>query len=153
MRCMKDKISQLSRAVNRRASPERAIKPEVLKFAIVGSIGFCVDAGVMTYLLSNNFEILYARTFSFFLAASATWILNRVWTFEAAAKTGARKEYLTYFAYQILGALINLIIFFALLHFINSLRQIPAVPLAVGAAASMIFNYFSSKYFVFRGGK
>jgi putative flippase GtrA len=59
------------------------------------------------------------------------------------------RELIYYSATQIFGALINLSIFFILIKFHPDFRSTPLIPLAFGAAASLIFNYLVSKNFIF----
>lgn len=125
--------------------PKRAF----LRFVVVGGLGFCVDGGLLTILMAYSWEVIPARCFSFFLAVSATWILNRFWTFDSVKRKSIRMEYAYYFGTQILGAAINLSIFFVLIGAYPVLRDTPLIPLAFGATVSIGFNYFVSKLFVF----
>jgi putative flippase GtrA len=80
---------------------------------------------------------------------SATWILNRIWTFSPEVVVSKRREYLCYFGTQSVGALINLAIFFILIGGYPYMRDFPLIPFAIGSAIALIFNYFVSKYLVF----
>ncbi len=54
-------------------------------FAVVGAVGFLVDAGVLTALVNGLGANPYAaRAVSFPAAVTATWWLNRRWTFAPA---------------------------------------------------------------------
>jgi putative flippase GtrA len=117
----------------------------------VGGIGFCVDGGLLTVLMKSTWEIMSARSLSFFSAVTCTWLLNRFWTFELDRHIGVRIEYATYIATQVIGALINLTVFFALIEIHPLLRNTPLIPLAFGAAVSLAFNYTVSKKYVFKG--
>lgn len=120
------------------------------RFMVVGGFGFCVDGGLLTLLMQNDWSIISARSCSFSFAVSTTWLLNRLWTFDSGKRISARKEYSYYFITQILGALINLSIFFSLINLYPALRNIPLLPLAFGATVSMAFNYLVSKKIVFK---
>jgi putative flippase GtrA len=61
------------------------------------------------------------------------------------------REYANYFGTQVLGAIINLSIFFGLIGLLPDLREVAIVPLAFGAAVSLLFNYLVSKHYVFAG--
>jgi putative flippase GtrA len=115
----------------------------------VGGIGFLVDGGILTLLTSEGVSIFTARLISFLLAVSATWLLNRSWTFVAGSYTGSR-EYFLYFLIQALGAAINLSIFYLLILGIPDLKSLLLIPLALGAGVSLIFNFIVSKYFIFK---
>lgn len=120
------------------------------RFALVGGIGFCVDGGLLTLLMYAGWEIIPARSVSFLSAATSTWLLNRIWTFELVRKTRIRTEYVSYIASQIFGAALNLAVFFALVSLDPGLRNTPLIPLAFGAVVSLTFNYVASKRFVFK---
>ena len=118
------------------------------RFAMVGGLGFLVDASVLTLLVNglaqNHFS---ARGVSFTLAVTVTWLANRRWTFEPTHNRG--KEYVGYIITQIIGAVINLGIYVLLIQLIPELAKLPVVPLACGALIAMIFNFFATRHFVF----
>lgn len=126
-------------------------KREFRRFVIVGALGFCVDGGLLTILMKYGYDVIPARCCSFFVAVSVTWLLNRIWTFDTGKLVSIRREYIYYFGTQVMGAAINLSIFFALIGIYPLLRDTPLIPLAFGAAVSLGFNYLVSKVFVFRG--
>ena len=65
-------------------------------FAIVGAIGFLIDAGVLTLLMTRfGFDPYGARTISFTLAVTATWYMNRQWVFGRADVPMSKREYLS----------------------------------------------------------
>jgi putative flippase GtrA len=123
---------------------------QLLRFAVVGAFGFVVDGGLLTVLLSNEWNLFAARALSFSAAVSSTWFLNRRWTFISAAAAVPRNAYMRYFGVQLAGAALNLSIFFVLVLLIPHLKSVPLVPLAVGAAVSLMFNYLVTKYLIFR---
>jgi putative flippase GtrA len=121
------------------------------KFVLVGAVGFCIDAGLLTLLMQLGWEILPARAISFMSAATGTWGLNRVWTFKYKECFELHKEYIFYIATQVIGACINLSVFFVLIEVYPMLTSIPLIPLAFGAVVSLVFNYTVSKVYVFKG--
>lgn len=119
-------------------------------FLVVGGLGFCVDGGLLTILMRYGWDVILARSCSFLLAVSATWLLNRLWTFDSGKLISIRREYAFYFSAQMLGATINLSIFFILIRVYPAFRDIPLIPFAFGAAVSLAFNYIVSKRIVFK---
>ena len=117
---------------------------------LVGSVGFVVDAGILT-LLSQKFSVnvYISRLFSFPAATIITWLLNRSLVFNFHVQK-TRREYGKYLLVQIGGALLNLGVFVLLLIAFSSLQIIPAVPLAVGALFGLVFNYSGVRHWVFR---
>ena len=120
------------------------------RFLFVGAFGFCVDGGLLTVLMKSGWEILSARTLSFLSAATFTWLLNRLWTFKFKRDIGIRKEYFSYIVMQVVGALINLAVFFTLIKLYPALRDMPLIPFAFGSAMSLAFNYVVSNKYVFK---
>lgn len=123
---------------------------EFRQFAIVGGVGFCVDGGLLSILIYNGWNIIPARSCSFLLAVSTTWLLNRLWTFNSSKNMGVHREFIYYYGTQIIGALINLSIFFTVINLYPSFRNTPLIPFAFGSATALIFNYLISKIFIFR---
>lgn len=118
---------------------------EVRSFAIVGAIGFAIEAVLLTALVKFvNWTPLQARIPSFLIAVMTTWWLNRQHTFAGRGLERRSVEGFFYIAIQACGALINLAIFGACLHFTPGLAKIPVLPLGIGAAAGFVFNFVSS---------
>jgi putative flippase GtrA len=127
---------------------------EAWRFGAIGGVGFLVDASVLTWLVSVNGWGLYeSRALSFGLAVTATWYLNRRFTFASRAGTDRRREYGRYFAVQTLGALINLGVYVAIVAAVPAVAAYPVVPLAVGSGAAMVFNFLAARRFAFSGVK
>lgn len=119
-------------------------------FALVGAIGFLIDAGILTVLMTGfGFDHYSARAISFTVAVTATWYMNRRWVFERNAVRMSGREYTSYLLVQIIGAVINLSIFILVIEFVPELARIPVIPLAIGAAAALLFNFSASSQFVF----
>jgi putative flippase GtrA len=124
-----------------------------LLFGMIGGVGFLIDACILTFLSwSHEFDLYAARCISFCFATFITWWLNRSITFEVeAAGTGSRpREYARYVAVQVGGALINYGIFAIVISGFPIFRGWPFLPLAIGAAGGLLFNYQLSRAWVFR---
>jgi putative flippase GtrA len=123
-----------------------------LKFGLVGTLGFIVDAGVLS-LLVGPFEanVYVARVISFFVAVLVTWLANRSFTFrhQRRIKISSHEEYLRYFAVQTVGAGINLLVFFLSIQAMPMWQSLPVIPLAIGSVVALVFNYLAARRFVF----
>jgi putative flippase GtrA len=117
-------------------------------FAAVGGLGFAVDAGILSALVHGMNWVHYeARAVSFAAAVTVTWLCNRTFVF---AKTSNRsREYGAYFTAQLVGAVINLGTYAAFILLFPASARLPVVPLAVGAAVALLFNYVAASRFVF----
>ncbi len=124
-----------------------------LSFGIVGAIGFCVDAGVLTALVATDVAgPIAARFFSFPLAVFVTWLLNRAFVFGSRSK-GPLSEYARYFAVQVLGAATNLLVYLSALATFPALRAWPVVPLAAGAVVALFVNFHGARTWAFAAAR
>jgi putative flippase GtrA len=130
--------------------PNYTLRREFLRFVMVGGLGFCIDSGLLTFLMSYGWDVFASRLCSFSVAVSATWLLNRLWTFNSGKLISLRREYAYYLGVQVLGAGINLSIFFILIWAYPVLRNTPLIPLAFGAIVSLASNYLVSKLWIFK---
>lgn len=122
-------------------------------FVAVGTVGFCVDAGVLTALVNLGGVNPYAsRIISFAVAVVATWALNRRFTFESDARSAKEhaSEYGRYFFIQMLGASANLVVYSIFLLTWPQFVSWLVVPLAFGSAVGLVINFVGSKLWVFR---
>jgi putative flippase GtrA len=56
---------------------------QFLRFCAVGTVGFVIDAGILQLLvLGIGMSPYLVRIISFLVAASATWLMNRHYTFK-----------------------------------------------------------------------
>jgi len=120
------------------------------RFLAVGVVGFVVDSGVMQLLISiAGYSPLLARTFSFPLALTLTWALNRNWTFGAGRHGDPASQYGRYLAVQVAGFAINYAVFAACVTGSEIGRRYPLLSLVFAALVSMVFTYVVSRRFVF----
>ena len=130
------------------------VQRELFSFALVGTVGFVVDGGALTVLsVVYGLDIYASRLISFTLATCVTWWLNRTHTFRLPSARGNVTyvgEYGCYVAVQIVGAMLNLAIFAWLIERNPDLRQIPFLPLAVGAGVGLVWNYLGTRFWVYR---
>ena len=121
------------------------------KFAMVGTVGFFVDALMLVWLLEINLALFPARMASFSCAVSATWHLNRTWTFKHSGldKSTVVRQYGYYLTVQAIGAGINIGSFFLIIYWFPMARAEPLLALVVGSLAAMGFNYVLAKKVVY----
>ena len=127
------------------------LSPRLIKFGIVGSIGFITDAGILSllvYLLEADPYL--ARGISFPIAVTVTWYFNRCVTFAMPASTDKKREWGLYFIVNSIGAGINFLIYSVLLYSIEFMYNNPIAALAVASIIALFFNYYSSKILVFK---
>lgn len=120
------------------------------RFVVVGGVGFLVDAAVLMLLVNvNGWNPFYARLLSFAVAVTATWLLNRRYTFARRRRHRTHAEYSRYVLAQSLGAALNYAVFAACLVGSQRLRELPVLALAVGSIVAMGFNFWVMQWLVF----
>lgn len=130
------------------AEARRALLVQIGRFALVGIAGFAINA-LIVHLVVPTIGPVWAQTIAFPVAVTATWWLNRRYTFDPSDK-GWLAEWAQYVAANILGWLATNLAYLILVLGTNYFYDRPLVALAVGAAAGMGFNFVASKRLVFR---
>jgi putative flippase GtrA len=120
---------------------------QFLSFAVVGAIGFVVDVAVL-YLMAPLLGWYGARVVSFLAAATATWALNRRYTFRRS-QASVLREYLGYLVTMLGGAVVNYGAYVLVLHWATG-PWAPAAGVALGSCAGLVVNFLSARYLVFR---
>lgn len=119
------------------------------RFGLVGGVGFVVDGGLLWSLSTLGWSPYAARLVSFPAAVLTTWALHRVFTFPDAAKTAVRRQVSRYFGVQILGSLVNFVVFYGVLLVINETPATALVALAIGTVFGLVVNFAGARWFVF----
>lgn len=87
--------------------PEREAE-RFFKFLVVGTIGFGVDFGLLTFLVEVvGFVPVVANTFSFSAAVVSNFTLNRYWTYPDSRSKRRRIQLLQFGMVSIIGLAIN----------------------------------------------
>jgi putative flippase GtrA len=128
---------------------------EIFWFMLIGGIGFVVDGGVLSWLVSQlHWDIYLSRGISFPAATLITWLLNRSLTFGQSRKgmtvQEKSREYGRYFLVQSVGSAVNLTTFAVLIFAFPAIKMTPIVPLAAGSIVALFFNFAGSKRYVHR---
>lgn len=121
------------------------------RFALVGALGFLVDAGVLslaTSLLGLNLYL--GRALSFLAAVTFTWALNRRITFPHARSSSRLGEWARFCAANSLGGAVNLGIYGLLVISTPLVRNHPTLGVAAGSLSGLAINFTLSHTFVFR---
>ncbi len=125
----------------------------VVKFAIVGGIGFIVDASIFAlsfYLL--DLPIYSSRVIAFVCAATSTWLGNRLLTFSDRSQDPKLKQWFRFMMSATLSAIPNFVVFAFISAWLGSEGVSAMVALVCGVLAGMISNYTLSSKWVFKTG-
>ncbi|HTI95317.1 MAG TPA: GtrA family protein [Rudaea sp.] len=120
-------------------------------FSLVGVVGFIVDAGILQLLvLGLAWDRYSGRLISFLFAATATWLLNRRYTFRGPRKHSLGVEWARYILAMSGGFACNFAAYSALVYFFDVDRQWLILAVAAGSVAGLGVNYTASHYWVYR---
>jgi putative flippase GtrA len=130
-----------------RAGPLRS---HLVRFGIVGSLGFVIDASILAALVHGlAWSPLVARVVSIAVAVLCTWRLHRHWTFSSGTQRPPFAQSMMYAAFQALTVCINYFVFSVLVLEGGIWRAYPVLAVAVGAMAGMGLSYLLSRYITF----
>ncbi len=128
-----------------------AALPPLVRFGLVGAVGFAVDGGLLQLLVAwAGWGPIDARLVSFPAAVLATWWLNRRVTFAGRDGGSLLGSLLRYLGVSVVGTAVNFGIYSALVLGSAAMAAQPIVPFAIASAAALVFNYLGSKHFAFR---
>lgn len=121
-----------------------------IRFSIVGTAGFIVDALVLYALLATTaLGPMAARVPSFLCAATTTWALNRRWTFADRRDEQQLRQWTAYTLAMICGVLVNYGCYALLVFVLPDVLVAPLIALAGGSVAGLVVNYTLAHRLVF----
>ncbi|MCC4300242.1 GtrA family protein [Aurantimonas coralicida] len=136
------------RSSAKQAESRRALLVQMGRFALVGVAGFAINA-LIVHLVVPTIGPIWAQAIAFPVAVTATWWLNRRYTFDPSHK-GWLAEWAQYVGANVLGWLATNLTYLMLIVTMSYLYDRPLIALAVGAAAGMGLNFVASRRLVFR---
>ncbi len=142
------------------AAPSRSIAgplplaAQVLRFGVIGSLGFLVDtATVYAAHFGLGLGLYVAGVLGFLVAASFTWALNRRFTFPEARGEARGRQWARFVATQTFGFLVNRGTYTGLVAFVTVAREHPVLAVAAGSLAGMALNFLTARTIAFRAGR
>jgi putative flippase GtrA len=123
---------------------------QFIAFGMVGVVGFVVDAGVLQGALIVGLGLYAGRIVSYLTAASATWILNRRYTFRGSSGGSAISEWARFVFSQLSGATVNLSVYGLLVYFSAFVAKTPVIGVALGSIAGMLINFIAARAYAFK---
>ncbi|MDE1149517.1 MAG: GtrA family protein [Azospirillaceae bacterium] len=138
----------------------KGVHREILSFAMVGVGGLLMDMAAL-WVAMNLLGLgpHSAGFFSYFVAASFTWWLNRTFTFRGASRRAALRQWAKFLAANAVGGVVNLATYnlivwleapafaVALLPWLPTLW--PYLAKGAGSVAGLGFNFVLSRMLVF----
>lgn len=121
------------------------------RFGVVGTVGFVVDTAVLYAGLALGLGLYGGRAVSYLAAASATFALNRAWTFRGQGEGPVARQWALFVVLNLVGFAFNYGTYAALVATVALVAQHPVIGVAAGSLAGMMGNFLLSRRFVFGG--
>ena len=115
-----------------------------VRFLLVGSLGFLVDAGLTQFLIGHGVSALLARPPGIAAAMAFTWLAYRSFTFKARQKR-TFAEIVRYVAVASAAAVFNYGVYSALVLF----GVVPLIAIVVATVLQSAASFFAYRKFVF----
>ncbi|MDX1662803.1 MAG: GtrA family protein [Candidatus Promineifilaceae bacterium] len=129
------------------------------KFLVVGTVGFAVDFGLLTFLVEVlGFIPVVANTFSFSAAVVSNFTFNRYWTYPDSRSKRRRIQLIQFFLVSAIGLTINNLLLLLLQYPFDALLQNTVVqgviegyiPAKMVATLVVLFwNFFVNRYWTY----
>lgn len=118
---------------------------QLLRFSLVGTTGFLLDAAILHALLATGMGPYLARVPSFITAVTWTWLLNRSFTFRAPRHGAMRGEWAVYISLMLIGGSLNYGVYALALWQSELVRAWPVIGVALGSIAGLAVNFINSR--------
>lgn len=126
---------------------------QMLRFGLVGTLGFAVDTAVVYAAhFGLGLDLYSAGALAYLTAASTNWLLNRRFTFPEARGQHAGAQWLRFVVTQLAGFALNRGTYAALIATVAAARAEPVLAVAAGSLAGMAVNFLAARFLVFREG-
>ena len=117
----------------------------ILRFVVVGGLGFAVDLGCTTLLIWLGVSPFYARPPAIAVATWFTWLANRTFTFDVKAEKSAG-EAMRYATTALAAAVVN----YAIYSLLVWKHCPPSLAIAIASVLQACASYVGYRKFAFR---
>lgn len=122
---------------------------QFMQFGVVGLVGFVIDTTAV-YGLRWSLGLYGAGAVSYVVAATGTWMLNRLWTFRGQGGGTMHRQWALFLTTNLLGFTLNRGTYALLVTFVAACAAQPVYAVAAGAVAGMFVNFGMARGVVFR---
>lgn len=122
---------------------------QFLMFGTVGTFGWLLDTATV-YGLRNQLGLYGAGLVSYVVAATGTWLCNRMWTFRGSGSGPAHRQWVRFLGANAFGFTLNRGTYALLVTFVPLCAAQPIFATGAGAIAGMFVNFSLSRAIVFR---
>ncbi len=142
--------TRLPPPVRHLASPARiGMMVQFLMFGTVGMVGFLFDTATV-YALRRALGLYGAGMAAYVVAATVTWILNRLWTFRGLGNGPVHHQWARFLVVNLGGFVLNRGTYALLVSFVTLCAEQPVYAVGAGAIAGMFLNFSLNRTMVFR---
>lgn len=120
------------------------------RFCLAGGLAFVVDAGILHSAVSAGLDPYTGRVLSYLCAVTATWWLNRTYTFTVSAGKPRLREWGHYAVSQLGGGSVNYLIYAGFVYAVPLVARHPVLGVAAGSAGGLVVNFLLARRYVFR---
>lgn len=130
----------------------RAWSAQFVRFAVVGTAAFLVDAAVLYVAVWAGLGLYSGRIVSYLVAATFTWYGNRRITFDSRAQSApaAMAQWIRFLLTNLVGGAVNYAVYAVLVSQLELVRAYPVIGVAAGSIAGLGVNFTLSRWLVFR---
>lgn len=142
--------TQLPPPARQFATPGRiATLVQFTMFGTVGAVGFVFDTATV-YALRHSLGLYGAGAVAYVVAASVTWLLNRLWTFRGLGSGPVHQQWARFVMVNLGGFVLNRGTYALLVTFVAACAEQPVYAVGAGAIVGMFLNFSLSRSMVFR---
>ena len=119
---------------------------QIFKFGIVGGTAFVIDF-VFLYLFREflHFPVILANTLSFCISVIYNYIASVKWVFDVNKEKDARKQFITFIIFSVIGLLLNDLIMWISVDFLSIYYLLAKI---IATVIVMVFNFVTRKIFL-----
>lgn len=126
-----------------------ALTMQFLRFGMVGLLGLVLDTATV-YGLRGSLGLYGAGLAAYGVAASANWMLHRLWTFRGLGSGSAHRQWAMFMLTNLIGFTLNRGTYALLVTFVAAAAAQPVIATSAGAIAGLFVNFSLSRRLVFR---
>ena len=147
----KDKIEYLFDSVCKLShlkfkSKTRKLLIQIFKFGIVGGTAFIIDfAFLFIFREFCHFPVLVSNTLSFCISVIYNYIASVKWVFDVNKEKDAKKQFIVFIVFSVLGLILNNVIMWITVDFLNIYYLFAKI---IATAIVMVFNFVTRKIFL-----
>ncbi len=119
---------------------------QIFKFGIVGGVAFLIDF-LFLYLFKEfcHFPVLVSNTLSFCISVIYNYIASVKWVFEINQEKDAKKQFILFIIFSVIGLLLNDLIMWVSTHQMHIYYLLGKI---IATFIVMVFNFITRKIFL-----